>query len=312
MDMIDPQYTYLIANALSSEKLARESAEKALSELAVGNPTKFLINLASELADEGKPTPSRQMAAALMKNFITINEKSKQIWINLENNSKDQIKNLILSTLASQDKYVRKAAGLVIAAICKVDLPLTEKWPSLVSSLCSNSYNENLNIRLAAIESLGYMCEELNNKAIDAFSVDSILTALIKNITEKQVIDDILFTALNAFLHCLPLAEKNFSKPNELEIIMNALFEVCSNSMSKDFILEKVSQILIDICEIYYDYIGNFIVKISEYAIWVVSGFFVLKFLNNNKIFFLQISHYKITIKNIKLIAVLFRDAFIF
>lgn len=274
MDMIDPQYTHLITNALSSEKQARESAEKALSELAVANPPKFLFNLASELADEGKQTPLRQMAAALMKNFITINEKTKQIWVNLENNSKDQIKNLILSTLASEDKNVRKAAGLVIAAICKVDLPLTEKWPNLISSLCSNSYYENLNIRHAAIESLGYLCEELNIKAIDPLSVDSILTAIIHNFTEKQVTDEILFTALNAFLHCLPLAEKNFSKPEELEIIMNSLFNVCENNMSKDFILEKVSQILIDICEIYYDFIGNFILKIAEFAFWIVSEFF--------------------------------------
>lgn len=273
---IDPQYTLLITNALSSEKQVRESAEKALSELAVANSTLFLFNLASELADEAKQTPSRQMAAALMKNFITINEKTKQLWVNLENNSKDQIKILILSTLASEDKNVRKAAGLVIAAICKVDLPLTEKWPNLISSLCSASYNENLNIRHAAIESLGYMCEELNNKSIDADSIDAILSALIKNITEKQVNDEILFTSLNAFLHCLPLAEKNFSKLNELEIIMNALFDVCGNSMSKDFILEKVSQILIDISEIYYDYIGNFILKIAEYAFWVVSGSFLL------------------------------------
>jgi len=273
--MIDPQYTHLITNALSSEKQVRETAEKSLLELAVANSRKFLFNLATELADEGKQTPCRQMAALLMKNFISINEKSKQIWINLENNSKDQIKNLILSTLASQNKNVRKAAGLLIAAICKVDLPLTEKWPNLISSLCSNSYNENLNIRHAAIESLGYLCEELNNKSIDPLSVDSILSALIKNITEKQINDEILFTALNAFLHCLPLAEKNFSKPNELEIIMNALFDVCGNNMSKDSILQKVSQILIDICEIYYDFIGNFILKIAEYAFWVVCEFFL-------------------------------------
>jgi len=271
MDMIDTQYTLLIQNALSSDKTTRESSEKILSEFAIANPVKFLFNLASELADESKQTPSRQMSAALMKNFITINEKSKLFWLNLENNSKDQIKDLILSTLASQDKNVRKAAGLVIAAICKVDLPLTEKWPNLISSLCSNSYNENLNIRHAAIETLGYMCEELNLKSIDSNSVDAILTALIKNITEKQINDEILFTALNAFLHCLPLAQKNFSMQNELEIIMNALFNVCEHNMGKDLILEKVSQIFIDICEIYYDYIGSFLAKIAEFTFWVVS-----------------------------------------
>lgn len=275
MDMIDPEYSRLIINALSSDRQTLQNAEKALSELALIDPPKFLFNLASELSDEAKPTPSRQMAAALMKNFITINEKTKLVWINLEENSKDQIKNLILSTLASQDKKVRKAAGLVIAGICKVDLPLTEKWSTLISSLCSNSYNENLNIRHAAIESLGYMCEELTNKSIDSSSVDSILSAIIKNITEKQINNEILFTALNAFLHCLPLAGKNFSVPNEVEIIMNALFDVCSNNMNNDLILEKVSQIFIDVCEIYYDYIAPFIVKIAEFTFWVVSYFYV-------------------------------------
>ena len=270
MDMIDQQYSQLILNALSSNKSTREASEKQLSELALGDPSKFLFNLASELSDEDKPTHSRQMAAALMKNFITISDKPKTIWINLELNSKNQIKNLILSTLASQDKNVRKAAGLVIAGICKVDLPLTEKWPNLISSLYSNSNNENLYIRHAALETLGYLCEELTNKTIDSLSVDSILSGLITNLSDKQINSEILNTALTAFLHCLPLAEKNFSKENEIEIIMNSLFNVCQNNMDNDIVLEKISQIFIEICSLYYDYIFKFMPKISEFTFWIV------------------------------------------
>ena len=169
MDMLDKQYTQLFTNALNPDKQIRESAEKTLSDLATSDPTKFLINLSHELSDESKPTPGRQMAAAVMKNFITISQKTKEIWVNLDQTAKDQIKNSILSTLASKEKNVRKSAGAVIAGICKVDLPLTEKWPNLISSLCSNSYNDNLNIRHAAIECLGYLCEELSLKSIDSF-----------------------------------------------------------------------------------------------------------------------------------------------
>lgn len=279
MDIIDVQYFQLISNALSSDKATRETSEKNIFQLALSEPEKFLFNLSSILADEANPTPARQMSAAIMKNFITIAEKSRDIWVNMESKAKNQVKNLILSTLASQDKNVRKAAGLVIAGICKVDLPIAEKWPDLISSLCTNSYNENMNIRHAALESLGYMCEELTNKSIDSVSVDSILSALIRNITEKEINNEILFTALNAFLHCLPLAEKNFSKQNEIEIIMNALFDVCSLNTEKDLILEKISQIFIDICEIYYDHISPFITKIAEFTFWIVSFIiFIFKF----------------------------------
>ena len=72
MDMLDKQYSQLFTNALSSDKQIRESAEKTLSDLASTDPTKFLLNLSFELADEAKPTGGRQMAAAVMKNFITI------------------------------------------------------------------------------------------------------------------------------------------------------------------------------------------------------------------------------------------------
>lgn len=274
MDMLDKQYSQLFTNALSSDKQTRETAEKTLSDLASEDPTKFLLNLSFELADEAKQTPCRQMAAAVMKNFITISEKTKEIWMNLDINSKDQIKNSILSTLASKDKNVRKAAGMVIAGICKVDLPITEKWPNLISSLCNNSYNENLNIRHAAIECLGYLCEELTAKTIDSLSIDSILSSLIRNITDKEINSEILFTALNAFLHCLPLAEKNFSKSNELGIIMNALFDVCTNNMNNDSILEKISQIFIEICSIYYDHISEYIAKFAEFTFWIVRKIF--------------------------------------
>ena len=276
--MLDKQYTQLFTNALNPDKQTREAAEKTLSDLATTDPTKFLINLSFELSDESKPAPGRQMASAIMKNFITISNKTKEIWVNLDATAKDQIKNSILSTLASKEKNVRKSAGSVIAGICKVDLPLTEKWPNLISSLCSNSYNDNLNIRHAAIECLGYLCEELNVKTIDSLSIDSILSALIRNITDKEINTEILYTALNAFLHCLPLAEKNFTKQNELQIIMNALFEVCSKNMNNDSILEKISQIFIETCSIYYDHISEYIAKFAEFTFWIVINIFFLFF----------------------------------
>jgi importin subunit beta-1 len=203
----------ILNNALSSDKTTRQDSENKLSNLALRNFPEFLFNLATELADESKPIKSRQMAATYIKNSIFISNDLKDIWVNkIDPTAKEQIKNLILSTLATKFKEVRAAAGLVLAGICRVDLPLNEKWPTLIASLCQSAYHENLNIRLAAIESLGYICEELTPKTIDSGSVDTILSALIQNINQSIKDAEIVRASLKAFFHTIKLAEKNFSR----------------------------------------------------------------------------------------------------
>jgi importin subunit beta-1 len=219
--MVDPKDTTainmtiseILGNALSGEKAVRQDAESKLQQLALGNFPEFLYNLATELADEGKPVKIRQMAATYIKNSITVSSELRETWTNkMDAAVKEQIKNLILSTLATKFKEVRAAAGLVIAGIVRVDLPLNEKWPTLVSSLSQSAYHENINIRLAAIESLGYICEELTAKTIDATSVDSILSALIQNLTNSIGEVEVVRSSLKAFFHTIKLAEKNFSR----------------------------------------------------------------------------------------------------
>ena len=85
----------------------------------------------------------------------------------------------MLSTLASSKKEIRTIASTVIASISKIDTPITETWPELLPSLTNNAFNQDINMKLSAIEALGYVCEELNLKSIDTDSVNNILNALI-------------------------------------------------------------------------------------------------------------------------------------
>jgi len=205
--------TSILTNALSGDKLTRQESEKKLEQLALGNFPEFLYELAKQLSDESKPVKIRQLAATYIKNSIVRSDSLREIWTNkLDSTVKDQIKRQVLSTLATNYKEVRAAAGIVIAGICKVDLPLQEKWPELISSLCQNSYHENINISLAAIESLGYVCEELTNKTIDTASIDSVLSSLISNLSTKLNSLDIVKSCLKALFHAVRLAEKNFSR----------------------------------------------------------------------------------------------------
>jgi importin subunit beta-1 len=264
----------ILNNALSTDKLIREDSHNKLQELAVKNFTEFLYNLGSELSDESKPVKIRQIAAVYLKNSIVNSNELRDIWVNkLDPNAKNQIKSLVLATLATNFKEVRKAAGIVIAGICKVDLPLNEKWPELINSLCQSSFNENLNIKLAALESLGYVCEELNIKTIDVNSVDAILSAIIQNFSTSL---EIAKVSLKAFFHAIKLAEKNFSIKTELNIIMECIFTAGNLYANDDEVLEKIAQIFIEIASLsnYYDYIFDYIQKISEFTFYIVKLFF--------------------------------------
>ena len=211
--MSNQSITSILSNALSSVKSTREEAERSLEQLAINNFPGFLYNLGSELADESKDTKVRQMAATYMKNSIVYVERFREIWVSqIDPEIKEQIKMQVLATLASEHREIRSAAALVIAGICKVDLPLNEKWPGLIESLCQNAFNVNISLRLAAVESLGYVCEELSLKTINSSSIDSILSVLIQNLRDISNMD-VIKTSLKAFFHTIHLAEKNFSKP---------------------------------------------------------------------------------------------------
>jgi importin subunit beta-1 len=210
---ISDNITQILTNALSGDKQIRQDSEKKLEQMALQNFPEFLYELAKQLSDEGKPVKIRQLAATYIKNSIVRSENLREIWTNkIDLTVKEQIKRLALSTLATSYKEVRAAAGIVIAGICKVDLPLQEKWPELVNSLCQNSYHENINISLAAIESLGYLCEELTLKTIDTVSIDNILSSLITNLANKLNNLDVVKSCLKALFHTIRLAEKNFSR----------------------------------------------------------------------------------------------------
>jgi len=86
------------------------------------------------------------------------------------------------------------------------------KWQNLIPALVSNCYNDNQVFRLASIETLGFICEELTSKTIKSEEVDLILSALITNITgESCTNEEIAKNTLKAFLNCISLAKKNFN-----------------------------------------------------------------------------------------------------
>ena len=139
---------------------------------------------------------------------------------------KNKIKILVLSALASTKKEIRTSASTVISSICKIDSPIVKTWPDLLPSLTNNAFNENIHMKLSAFEALGYVCEELTIKSIDASNVDSIMNALIQNLDCEKNPVEVILQVLKALNFSIKIAEKNFSNKKERNIIMNAIFQI--------------------------------------------------------------------------------------
>ena len=266
----------LLQMALDADETKRNTGMNSLNSFADTNLSLFLQKLGEILSDESKKLEIRQLSAILIKNSLLKVERFQEIWkTQLPPEEKKTIKLLVLSTLASSQKQIRTIASTVISSICKIDSPITQTWPDLLPSLTQNAFNEDINLKLSAIEALGYVCEEITIKSIDAANVDKILNALIQNLKNGQNSEEVVLQVLKALYYSIRLAEKNFSNKNERAIIMDSIFEIGNKYENNEIVLDKIAKLFIEMLSIssYYDYIEDFFEKIIKFSFNIVQKY---------------------------------------
>ena len=259
----------ILLQAQGSDPNQRNIGMNALNNLAQQNLSSFLTILGTILSDESKDPKIRMLSAIIIKNSLLYSEDYRKKWkTEISKEEKDKIKLLILSTLASSQKNIRTMAGTVISSICKVDTPITETWPELLPSLTNNAFNEDINMKLSAIETLGYVCEELNMKSIDSANVDKIMNALIQNLIKGENNKQVILQLLKALSYAIRLAQKNFENKNERNIIMSSIFQIGDKYQTDEDIIEKIAMLFIEMLSIssYYDYIEEFFMQIMKFS----------------------------------------------
>ena len=264
----------VLSNALSPEKSINQPAMDEIMKISQSNFSLFLQTLGSILSNETKPTNIRQLSAILIKNSLIHFENLKNEWKNkLSTDDKNKIKLLILSSLASKYKEIRTSTSNVIASICKIDQPIMSHWPDLIDSLTKNCFNEDLNLKLAAIETLGFVCEEIPIKGIDSNTVDNILNSLIQNLINCNDVN-VCIQVLKSLFNTVKFAEKNFSSEKDISNIMNSIFSVGEKFQNNDQVLENIAMLFIEIIGIsnYYDYINPFFEQIIKFAFNIISS----------------------------------------
>lgn len=169
------------------------------------------------------------MSSIIFKNTIlntTNDDTQRNIWFNIEEVTRKQIKEGLLALLGSGQDLQIKNAGLCLAVIASVELPQNQ-WPEFLQTMVGNSANEVETLRYAAVQTLGFLSElmESSDLFLEQSEVEQMLVGTVNNIQPQQGAPNrICKIAIAALLRLIPLTSKNFEVEAQRNFIMNGIF----------------------------------------------------------------------------------------
>lgn len=159
--------TSLLSATLSPTQQEREQATLSLTQFLSSNPRQYLTSLSSALAAPATPSHIRNAAGLAIKNALSARETPRQEeyaqrWKQqLDQQTRDQLKQEALTTLASEDRGARNVSGQVVAAIAAIELP-AGMWNGLIPSLLELvGRQDNSGLRQATLQAIGFICESI-------------------------------------------------------------------------------------------------------------------------------------------------------
>jgi len=256
------QLTIILESALNNNQHIRKQAEEQINQLVEQNLGQFLIELSKKISFESEKKEVRQISATIIKNMIG-NEKYTEAWCELPEETKKIIKDNILSTLASENIDIRKAAALAIAGICKIEIP-RKKWLDIFNILSNTSQNNNLYIQLSSLTTLEYIYEEINKGDIPNETVADLLNTYHSLLTKENADPQLSLSTLKSVNKFLPFIN-DFINDKVSKIKFYDLIEKHIRN-SNEKIREASLLIFIDITRFYYDSLLDYIDKIVIFS----------------------------------------------
>lgn len=213
----------------------------------------YVGTLCRELCDGNRGSDVRQAAGVALKNALVSKDPGRrqeyeERWMAIDASTRTQLKGQLLNTLGAGEFRAGTAAAQATAAIARVELP-RNAWPELMEALISSVHSSNENLRRCAIETIGYVCEEIEPVILEKQS-DKILTAVITGLSSEEPSAFVRASAAHALLNSLEFARMNFDRPHERDIIMNV---VCTATQASDeSIVIAAFECLVRIISLYY------------------------------------------------------------
>jgi importin subunit beta-1 len=227
-----------------------------------------------EIATDGKPLESRQMASIFLKNTLyaksaSIQQECHDRWKRLDSTSRQAVKDTLSEALRSNEGRVPHFAAVAMAEIACVELPYNE-WPTFVQTMTDNLASaQSESIQLASLECLGFTCERIEEvqemlteiPSLLPEVVDRMLTTIVHGVHPERS-DNLRLAALQALKNSLAFVSKNMDVKTERDVIINAICEStrCGESRVRALAYECFDQI----AELYYDKLPDYMTAIFQ------------------------------------------------
>jgi importin subunit beta-1 len=259
----------LIRDTFSGDNTIRSNSQKKIEELIITNPVQLSYAAAAAFTDESNLEQIRQTAGILINRSIAMaKDGPEKFWMGIDAQVRNEIKTCLLGTLATKSDNIKRVAAAVIAEICKIEIPLKE-WQDIIPILAKNTSHQDVEIKKAAILTLGYICENLksNPGALEADKIDNILTSICLGLAPEETNLAIKQLAVKALNDSLVFMEAYFEKKEIRDFVMNLLLQNCLHDTKE--IKIKGLQCLIDVTKLHYDKMLDYvppILKVTQAA----------------------------------------------
>ncbi|KAF9971460.1 karyopherin beta [Actinomortierella ambigua] len=243
----------ILQNTLSPDQHTRESATQQLESAAAEDFSQYVVMLCKELANE--QSPARVSAGLALKNALTARESARREelsmrWLNVDAGIRDQIKELVLTTLGSTDNRAGTVSAQAVAAIAAIELPLGQ-WDNVIRLMIQNvQAPDNTNLRMCTLQAIGFVCESIHRDILTT-QANNILTAVVQGARKEEPSEAVRLAAITALYNSLEFVEDNFNREGERNYIMQV---VCEATQSSDPQVQIAAfECLVRIMALYYD-----------------------------------------------------------
>ncbi|KAF1783531.1 Importin [Phytophthora cactorum] len=193
----------------------------------------------------------RQAAGLYLKNVLDAKDDALQqqkinAWMAMDAALRTQIKDGSLGVLQSNDPVARHTSAQLVAKIGVAD-------PARV--LLQNVTSGSEGCIHATLECLGYLCDELEEGAIDELDTNRILTAIVDGIRTDRP-PAIRLAAITALRNSLEFVSENFKRKQERDHLMQ---KICEATQSPDLRTRVVAyECIAAIATMYYEYLAEY------------------------------------------------------
>ena len=230
----------LLTNAMGADTNKRQQAQAVLEDAEQKQTDQYLVALCGVVSNSQNNPHIRVNAALQVKNALNAQtDRGQEVknarYLSISSDMRGQIKQQLLQSLHDMGAdRVRRAAAQAVAKIGSIEIP-ENMWPELLNTLASSARSDQYQdpVKTSVLECIGYLCEQLDEDAVQPAHVNDILTAIIHNM-RVEAAGTVRLAATTALGQSLSFTGSNMAVQQEANMIVTQICTAAQCGMNPE------------------------------------------------------------------------------